>query len=919
MIGTIQDVTDRKKAQEELQQSEEKYRRIVEDQTEFLVRWLPDGTRTYVNDSYCRYFGTSHDEAIGTSFFPLITDDYLKAVKKRIESATPENSASTGEHKIIRSDGTICWNQWTDRAIFDEEGRLIEFQSVGRDVTERKQAEEQLAIFKKFAEASTQGLGMANLDGRIVYCNDMLCYTFLGEEEPRKALGKHISCYYDEQLSKKMQEQILPLVLEVGQWTGEIPLVSVGGKVTEAIQSIFLIRNDKGEPAYFANVVTDISERKRAEASVRESEEKYRSLIAHIPDVVWTADQNGNTTFISQNVEDTYGYNPEEIYAGQDNFWFGKIHPDDVEKVTEAEARLFEEGTPLDIEYRMQKKSGEWIWLQDRSTGTYEKDGVKYADGVFIDITKRKQAEEAVRNIAEGISAATGEVFFRLLVQYLARTLDADYALVGELSGEQGEKIRTLAVCAHGEIIDNIEYELANTPCEKVVGNKVCSYPRDVQAQFPLDKMFEEMGVESYIGSPLFDSAGCPLGIAVVLDSKPLSNPKQAESMLQIFAVRASAELERKKAETALAESEQRFRKFFEYEPEYCYIISPQGTIVEVNSAALNVLGYSKEELIGKPLETIYATESYPRMHQLLTQWENTGEIRDEELVIITKNGDKRTILLSATQVLDENEKPLHSVSIQRDITERKQAEKQAEEHRTELLHVSRLSTVGEMASGFAHELNQPLSAILSFSNACLQLIKSGMADNDKITECLETISSQTKRAGEVTRRIRNFIQKRSPHRSTVDIHNLLRDVVGFMDSDIRHSSIKLNLELADDIPVVFVDAIQIEQVLLNLVRNAIEAMRNIDTENRRLTIQTSPGDNAVEVTVSDTGIGLPEQEADRIFDPFFTTKTDGLGVGLSISRTIIEAHDGNLWVKSNRDSGAEFGFVLPVSPEHSQ
>ncbi|MHC4540710.1 MAG: PAS domain S-box protein, partial [Planctomycetota bacterium] len=247
------------------------------------------------------------------------------------------------------------------------------------------------------------------------------------------------------------------------------------------------------------------------------------------------------------------------------------------------------------------------------------------------------------------------------------------------------------------------------------------------------------------------------------------------------------------------------------------------------------------------------------------------------------------------------------------DITERKGLEEQARKHQTELLHVSRLSTVGEMASGFAHELNQPLSAILSYANACLRMNRSGKADTDMITECLEEISSQTGRAGEVIRRIRNFIQKRQSRQSTVDVNNLVREAVGFMDSEIRHSSVCLDLGLAADMPAVLADSIQVEQVLLNLIRNAVEAMDSISTEARRLTIQTLAGSPMVEVTVSDTGHGLTAEVAERIFEPFFTTKTDGLGIGLSISRSIIEAHGGRFWVRANQPSGSTFGFALPV------
>ncbi|MFQ5611363.1 MAG: response regulator, partial [Anaerolineae bacterium] len=162
---------------------------------------------------------------------------------------------------------------------------------------------------------------------------------------------------------------------------------------------------------------------------------------------------------------------------------------------------------------------------------------------------ERKWAQEALRNVAEGVSAKTGEAFFRLLVQYLGKTLEVDYAFIGELADETDDCIKTIAVCAHGEIIDNFEYNLKHTPCEQVVGQRLCYYPQNVQQDFPLDHLLVEMGIESYIGTPLFDSAGRALGIMVVLDGKPLQNVDLAASMLQIFAVRASAELERRQSE----------------------------------------------------------------------------------------------------------------------------------------------------------------------------------------------------------------------------------------------------------------------------------------------------------------------------------------------------------------------------------
>jgi PAS domain S-box-containing protein len=206
VIAFVQDITERKQAEQVLHESEERYRRVVQDQTEFIVRWQPDGVRTFVNDSYCRYFGISRDEAIGTSFFPLITEDYHEAVRKRIESATPENPTSTGEHQVTRPDGTIGWNQWTDRATFDESGQLIEFQSVGRDITERKKAEKVLERVNEDLESSVRELNRSNKE-----LQDFAQVTAHDLKSPLRAIGAlahWISTDYADKFDEDGREQM---------------------------------------------------------------------------------------------------------------------------------------------------------------------------------------------------------------------------------------------------------------------------------------------------------------------------------------------------------------------------------------------------------------------------------------------------------------------------------------------------------------------------------------------------------------------------------------------------------------------------------------------------------------------------------------------------------------------------------------
>jgi len=246
------------------------------------------------------------------------------------------------------------------------------------------------------------------------------------------------------------------------------------------------------------------------------------------------------------------------------------------------------------------------------------------------------------------------------------------------------------------------------------------------------------------------------------------------------------------------------------------------------------------------------------------------------------------------------------------------QSQADAQQRQVQLLHMSRTSAVSEMASGLVHELNQPLTAIIAFAEGCLRLMRSGKCTSEEITATMEQVANQAYRAGEVIRHVRLLVAKRKSHRSMVNINNIVHEAVDLMDTQIKQNEVTLRLILADQIPTIPANAVQIQQVLLNLVRNSLEAMEDTQAANRKLTIQTSLlRDDTVQITICDTGKGLSQQAVKDIFKPFVTTKPEGLGIGLSISQSIIEANHGRLWVTPNPDCGVTFRFTLPTTAEH--
>ena len=255
------------------------------------------------------------------------------------------------------------------------------------------------------------------------------------------------------------------------------------------------------------------------------------------------------------------------------------------------------------------------------------------------------------------------------------------------------------------------------------------------------------------------------------------------------------------------------------------------------------------------------------------------------------------------------------------EMDERRRAEEQVHQHQAELAHVARLSIVGEMMAELTHELNQPLSAISSYAQACQRLLCSASADDQKeLVNSLHQVSEQAGRAAEIIRRLRRFVTKAKPVQTPVDINAILRELAGLAKIDARMAQAEVCFELTEPLPSVMGDRIQIEQVVVNLMRNAFEAMRDSEPASRCFTMRTAvDGPQRIVVDLCDSGSGIPADVIDRVFERFFTTKLGGMGMGLAISQSIIENHGGRLWVTRNPERGSTFHFTLPVaeSPNH--
>ena len=371
---------------------------------------------------------------------------------------------------------------------------------------------------------------------------------------------------------------------------------------------------------------------------------------------------------------------------------------------------------------------------------------------------------------------------------------------------------------------------------------------------------------------------------------------------------------ERRRAENNL----RKVSRAVEQSPAMTIITDLEGKIEYVNPRFTQVTGYALEEIIGKTPRILKSGEMAPQEYETLWKTITAGEEWRGEIHNRKKNGELFWALTSISSIADQNGVVTHFLGIAENITQRKQAEEDARRHRNALAHIGRVSVVGEMATSLAHELNQPLAVISGCAHVCLDRLRFGRGTTREMLDSIEQVAEQAQRASEIIRRTRRFLRKEEDEQRPIDINDAIHGIGDLLRVDAHEQGATIGLDLAEGLPQVWADLIQLQQVVLNLTHNGMEAMAECRSSQRQLSIQTSAADNgAVEVAVRDTGPGIPSVNLARIFDPFFSTKPSGLGMGLAISRSIIEAHGGRLWATSNEQGiGTVFRFTLPGAKE---
>jgi len=374
---------------------------------------------------------------------------------------------------------------------------------------------------------------------------------------------------------------------------------------------------------------------------------------------------------------------------------------------------------------------------------------------------------------------------------------------------------------------------------------------------------------------------------------------------------------EEKRLEDALRTRESHLRSILDTVPDAMIVINGYGIMQFFSTAAERLFGYAEGEAIGKNVKELMPMPDQARHDGYLARYRSTGErhIIGIGRIVTGKRSDGTTFPMHLSIGEMQSGGEPYFTGFARDLTEHQQTQARLQELQSELVHISRLSAMGEMASALAHELNQPLAAISNYMKGSRRLLAHSADPNaPKIGSAMDRAAEQALRAGQIIRRLRDFVSRGESEKRVESLSKLIEEAGALGLSGARDQNIQLRFNLSPEFDLVLVDRVQIQQVLVNLFRNALEAMAQ--SAQRELNVSNSGiGDDMIEVEVSDTGSGFQDDVMPNLFQTFFTTKETGMGVGLSISRSIIEAHGGRMWAESNTAGGATFRFTLPAAP----
>lgn len=871
-FGVSHDIEDRKRAEQAVRESERQLRLIVDTIPGLIALFTPEGRLEGANDQFLDYVGQTFEEAKnwatnGTSH-PDDLPNALAVFQRSLLSGEPYEF----ETRIRRFDGMYRWFQIRGSALRDNTGRILRWYGLLTDIDDMKRAQEALVASERNLQDTLDSIparvGIFSADGTLVSVNKRTVeLTGIPGVPADWRLVFHPD---DVPLAESRWRECLA--------TGDPFEYEYRARMADGTYRWHLgrrvaLRDATGKPLRWYGIAHDIEDQKRAEQALAATGRSLQITIDTIAALAWSARPDGTAEFLSQVYLDYIGLSADEA---RDWGWTAAVHPDDLNGLTAAWQAILASGQLGEAEARLRRHDGEYRWFLFRANPLRDPNGaiVKWY-GINTDIEDRKRMEESFRAIVETTPECVKLVSREGIV---LRTNAAGAVMAGVPSVEDviGQRFFDFVAPEH-----RAQY--------REFHEKVCAG----QKGFLEFDLVNALGIRRHMethAAPLRDSDGSIVQLGVTRD---MTARKQMENSLR----RSEAFLAEGQHLARLGSlswnvtsgeiiwSEQLYR-IFEFET---------GSAVTLERITASV----------HPEDAALMNDMFERAKQGESDFEYQHRI-------VLADGSIKHLHLIAHRARDSTD-GIEYIGAVLDITQRRLSEAALEKLRSELAHVTRIMSLGALTASIAHEVNQPLAGIITNAGTCLRMLASEPPNIDGARETARRTIRDGNRAADVIARLRSLFSRRDVAAERVDLNEAVREVIALCWSDLQRNRVVLRNEFADDLPSVTGDRVQLQQVIINLLRNASDAMAAVEGRTRRLTIRTAAGDTGeVRFSVRDTGVGLASSP-EKLFETFYTTKAEGMGIGLSVSRSIVEAHGGKLWAEVNDGPGATFSFSLPA------
>jgi PAS domain S-box-containing protein len=849
----------------------------------------PDGTPDFVNQVWLEFSGQtldfvrSHPEAWMTAFHP----EDREAASKAFWDGISSGSGFAFETRSLRAlDGTYRWHLQQAVPLHDVEGKVLKFVGTTTDIDDQKRAEEKLRESEYEAR-----LTMDSIPGMVAVVNTRGEVAFLSKPV-LDYYGKSLEEINDQWTTGEMihpeDRPGLIQALTRSLASGDPTEVELRARRFDGVYRWFdlrgrPLRDRQGQIVQWYFLQTDIDDRKRAEEKLRESEYESRLIVDSIPGVVALLSPTGNLEMVSHQAIEFFGRTFEELSGWGTN---DMIHPEDLPGVIDAFTRAPTTGRPYEVSPRFMRADGVYRWTQNRGCPIRDRNGeIAHWCSLITDIDDQKRAEGALRE---------SEHESRLIVDSIPGLI-----AVLDTSGEV-ERVNQPLLDYLGKPLEELrQWAVDDTIHPDDRPGYLQAFERAFAAGDPAE--YEAVRIRRFDGVYRW----------LTMRGLPLRD-RQGHIVRWYFLLTEIDD--RKCAEDELRRSEARHRVVVETASDAVVSIDESGAIILANPATKRIFGYNPEELIGKSL-TVLMPGAMRNLHETgFKRYLETGakhlNWQGTEMTAMRANGEEFPAEVSFGEMTVDQRRVF--TGFIRDISEKKRAEEELRNTHAELSRMMRVMTIGQLTASITHEVSQPLSGIITNASTCLRMLKGDLPNIDGARETAQRTIRDANRASEVITRLRTLFSKKQIEVAPVDLNEAAREVVALLSGELEKNNIILKHEFSEQLPTVHGDRVQLQQVILNLLRNASDAMSSIEDRPRQMVLKTELEGEHVRLSVQDSGVGFTPEVAKQMFESFYTTKSDGMGVGLSVSRSIIEANHGRMWATPNDGPGATFAFAIP-------